>query len=130
MRRRTRFISGLVVLVALALSLVEGAWAATCASMEGMSEAVAMTDGAMPDMPSGHDCASENKNAEPAQDEHDPHCPFGPAGMNQGCVAAASLPASTIAIAAPSPEDAAAVQTVETSPHLLRVAAIFHPPKA
>lgn len=122
------------MLVALVLSLVEGAWAVTCASVEGMSDpaaadAVVAMDMAMSDMPAEHDCASHSDSPEPMPDEHNTPCPF-PLGMTQGCTAAASLPAGTIMIAAPSPEAAAVVQTVETSPHLLRVAAIFHPPKA
>lgn len=117
------------MLVALALSLVEGAWASTCASGDGMSDMVAMTDGVIPDMPTGHDCLPGSDSSDPAQHEHDSPCPF-PTGMTRGCAAAASLPASTITITAPSPEDAAVVQTIETSPHLLRVATIFHPPKA
>ena len=138
MKRVTRFFSGLFVLVALALSLVEGAWASTCASVDGMSGMASMTDStmflgmtnaAMPEMGDGHDCGQMEDGPEPAHDQHGSACPI-QAGMTQGCAAAASLPASTITIATPSPEDAAVAQTIETSPHLFRVAAIFHPPKA
>ena len=135
MARRTRFIPGLIALLAMTFSLVEGVWASTCApgmEMERaeMAGAMASADEAMPDMPADHDCIPGHEHGEHQGDEHGAPCPFGPAGMLQGCAAAASLPAVNDEMTLPSPEGPALSPTVETSPHLLWVASIFHPPKA
>lgn len=87
-------------------------------------------DEAMPDMLVDHDCMSGHEREEHQGDEPGAPCPFGAAGMLQGCAATASLLVVNDEMPLPSPEGPVRSPMVETSPHLLRVASIFHPPKA
>ena len=125
MNRRSRFVAGLVTFLVMALSFAEGVWAATCAPEMVMSEASPVPSQEMPNSP---DCMP-GRHGE--QDGHDlPDCPFGPAGSVQGCVPAASLPATSLAEIAPSPEGAELVILFDQEPDLLLGSALFHPPKS
>jgi len=125
MTRRTRFIAGLITFFVLVLSLAEGAWASACTPAMETSKASAA---ASPGMAHGPDCMPEHHDEQDGQDA--PDCPFGPAGTSQGCVAAASLPATSAAGLAPSPEGVDLFISSEKEPHLLLGSTLFHPPKA
>lgn len=125
MNRRSRFVAGLITLFVMALSFAEGVWAATCAPEMVMSEASPVSS---QQMPNGPDCMPGRYDEQDGQDL--PDCPFGPAGSMQGCVPAASLPATPLVEIAPSPEGAERVIVSDQEPDLLLGSAIFHPPKS
>lgn len=124
MTRRTRFTAGLITSLVLVLSLAEGAWASMCTpGMEGATSAAASHE-----MPHGPGCMPGHHDEQDRQNA--PDCPFSPAGAAQGCVVAASLPATPAPGVTPSPEGAERFIAPETEPHLLLGSALFHPPKA
>lgn len=125
MTRRTRFIAGLITSLVLVVSLAEGAWASTCTPAMEMSAASGATS---QEMPHGSDCMPGPHDEQDRQGV--PDCPFGPAGMAQGCVLAASLPAGSAVGVTPSPEGAELFIAFETEPHLRLGSTVFHPPKA
>lgn len=130
MRSRTRFIAGLVALVAMVLSLAETAVASACLPMEAMdatasspivnvSPAEAPCDGCAPASDQDH---REHRDA--------PDCPFGPVGGGVGCSGLVSLPTEgTIAVAAPTARFAV-VPSSDVGHLLLWVASVFRPPRA
>jgi hypothetical protein len=139
MHRRARFLVGLVLLVTMGLSIAETVWAATCSPNMGVGSAMASMDGmegmpgmehmaSMGDVPADDDCMPGH-SPEPWNGGDGGPCPFSPAGASQGCVAA-SLPACGANVATLDPIDMIVAVSAETTPHMLRTASIFHPPKA
>jgi len=125
MTRRTRSIAGLITSLVLVLSLVEGAWASTCAPAVEMRAAPAE---ASHPMPHGADHIPGHRDG---RGHHDaPDCPFSPAGAAQGCVLGPSLPAEPAPGLALTPEAPDLYIAAETEPHLLLSSSLFHPPKA
>ena len=112
--------------MALTLSLAETVWASTCAPMAA-SPAVA---GASHDAEHSADCPGSKHgegSEQPGGDE--PHCPFAPV-VTPGCVAAASLPTSSLLAAPPAVEGELAELTAAAAADLLLWAALFRPPRA
>ena len=129
MRRPTRLIAGVFALLAMSSAFAEAVLASTCApgmDMEMTEDMAAhaspMTDDAMP---MGHDHPAPEGDA-----EGDPDCPFGPVTALQGCAGAASLPAHTVALQAPSPEGAGAIFTEGARHARLFGTTLFRPPRA
>lgn len=133
--RRIRFRSGLLMLLAMTFSFVEGVQAATCDPGMEAASPVASAEQAMPDMldmpgmPAHADCPPAHRGAGDHPSGDGGPCPFGLPGLSQGCTAAASLPATSTAEIVPSPEGAALTAVTETEPDLLLGSALFHPPK-
>jgi len=132
--RRMRLASGLTLLFALSLSLLEGVAASACApegdgqtSMGGMA---GMGDADMDAMPMEHGCPPGHRHDSPAEHQSDASCPFALGGAAQGCLAPPSLPTVGAAPALPSPEDGALVARLDAAPARLTIASIFRPPKA
>lgn len=128
MHRRLRALIGLTLLVTMSLSLAETVWATVCApDMANMSaEAMGMMD--MPDMPAGDPDIPAHQQDSDEGDESS-SCPFSPAGTSQNCASAAVLPAHVVTLNSPFFTDALLPLSDDASPHLLRTALIFHPPK-
>lgn len=101
----------------MVFSFAETAVAAACSPVMEM-DAAAMQE--MDDTP-----APEGNEEERSGD-----CPFSPAGMTQGCLASASLPASNSPAPAASSDVAFEFSRTEVEPHLLLCSALFHPPKS
>ncbi|MGH7465238.1 MAG: hypothetical protein ACREK1_08685 [Longimicrobiales bacterium] len=121
--KRTHIILRLFVLAAMTLSFGETVWASTCASMSMMAAAdAAASSDAMPDMP--------GMPADGEQQDGDPWCPLGPAAVAQGCLTAASLPATSAAGFAPGDESTADIDFVARANGLIYPAPLFHPPRA
>lgn len=123
--KRTQILLRVCVLAAMMLSFGETVWASTCASMSmvAASDAAARSD-AMPDMP-GMPADGEHQEG-----EGDPWCPLGPAAVAQGCLTAASLPATSAAGFAPGDERTADIDFVARASELIYGAPLFHPPRA
>ena len=140
MKRRTRLISGSVMLAAMSFSLVEAAWASTCdPNMDmGTREAGALEE-PMPAMSMDmdmdmavagqHDGPRSDVGGGPVKRDQIPDCPFGLLGSLQGCGAAASMPASTAPVAPRSALRAALLRPIESGPLAAPLGSIFHPPK-
>ena len=128
MNRGTRLLIGLLLLATMSVSLAETVWAASCAPAMGNMAAARLAlppaDG-MDDMPADHDCMPGHEH----RSENGPPCPFTPAGAAPGCTATALLPGRPVAPNTPSFSDATHPPSDDASPHLLRTASIFHPPK-
>ena len=137
MRRR---FAGLLLLVAMSLSLAQGAWASVCAGQmmggvqseasSDMPHMPAMEMPEMPEMPSDEDCAGGHTHDQDggAPDEED--CPFAPAALGNGCTGAASLPARSVAELSTLDVNLSNANPAATKPHSLAATAPFHPPKA
>jgi len=150
MTRRTRFIAGILALVAMTFSFAETVLASTCAPMTapGGSEMAAMMAGdaaafghaAMPmeapasatergAAPSGTGCMIARHDGRDDERGDEGHCPFG-AAVTQGCSAFASLPARSARSQAPPSEAAPEVPSAHSRTDLLLAHALFHPPRA
>jgi uncharacterized protein involved in copper resistance len=132
MNRRTRFLSGLVLLVTMSVSVAETVWAAACAPDMGSMAASATTTTSMEgmdDMPADHDCMPGHEHDRQQRGDNGPACPFSPAGAAQGCAASALLPSPVPPLSSPSHTDVVLPPSDDASPRLLRTASIFHPPK-
>lgn len=125
MRRRTRFAAGLLVLVALAFSLVEGVWASTCAPGMEMDGAGMTMDASAAETHDGMPVGGQEQL--PAQGDSD--CPIGRALLTQGCALAASLPAPATVIDPPSLQVDPNPPASDEGPRLIYAASVFHPPR-
>lgn len=130
MMRRMRRISGLTLLTALTLLLVQGAWAAACDPSMASNHAENPSGMSMPEMPSGHDCLPGHGESPSDTESGGSDCPFTIPGASQGCIASASLPSAAVAISAAAAVAPLPLPALAATPLLLRSAAIFHPPKA
>jgi len=129
MKRRMRTLAGTLGLAAMALSLGEAVLASVCATsmdMAGMGVDVAQLSEAMEDMP-GMPMPADGPDDD--QGSRYDECPLGPA-LGQGCLALASLPASS-PLSGAAPQDAFGRSTADSlRPDLLLSHALFRPPRA
>ena len=140
MKRRTRFISGLITLAAMSFSLVETVWASTCDPSMQMATALAPdhspSDMSMHDMDMNMDMGGERDGPPtdveggPVQGGDGADCPFGLPGSPQGCATTASMPASAAMVTPLSARRAGFVRPIEAGPRIPPIGSIFRPPKA
>ena len=124
--QRSRRIAAVFALVALTLSVAESVWASTCAPMSASPVLAATASGS----PHAADCPGGDTGAgaeRPGGEE--PPCPFAPV-VTPGCVAAASLPASSAVPGPPALEAEDREPSAAAASDLLLGAALFRPPRA
>lgn len=129
MKRRIRFLAGILSLLALTFSFAEAVRASTCAPVTTMAgDVMTISSGNV----SGPDCHvfGEARHGEPDREEGERYCPFGSAMTAQSCTGAASMPAHSSALLAPSFEEAAAGFALEARRDLLLESTLFRPPRA
>ena len=121
--KRINILIRLFVLAAMMLSFGETVWASTCASMSMIVSDAAASGGAMPNMP------GMPAEGEQPSDDDDPTCPLGSAALAQGCLTAASLPASSAANIARGEVRMADIDVLATAHEDFSAKPLFHPPR-
>jgi hypothetical protein len=122
--KRMHILLRLFVLAAMTFSFGETVRASMCASMSVVAvsdpagSARAMQD--MPGMPAGGE----------QEGDDEPWCPLGPMAVAQGCLTAASLPATSAASIATGDERTADIDFVAVANARLYSTPPFHPPRA
>ena len=133
MNRGFRTVSGACILLALGLSLAEGAWAAVCAlEMETEMAGMEMPDASAADAHDQHapHCGGNHHGDDPADQSPAgaPDCPLGiPAGS---CASSATLPTATLEQPHSFFEHDVPPTSLDVLPNRLIGTAVFHPPKA
>lgn len=128
MARRKRMVAGVLALIALTLSIVEGVSASYCAPMCVADESGAMSE--MPEMSSGMamDCAGATDSELGSDSNDSPDCPL--AGfLAPGCTAAAALPGIAEAAAPAVAPLSTPHNRVFDSLDTLLARSLFHPPR-
>lgn len=132
MRVRFHLLAGLLALLALTATAVEGLWVATQRAETGMRTAVAAS--ALTNGPSTPDCPAEMVHAHPscpADGNPDaPQCPSMPLGMAGSCVGAVALPVESVPSANPSLEAGSPLRLPDQTRDLLLAVAFLRPPIA
>ena len=131
MRVRFHLLAGVLALLALTATAVEGLWMAAHAEM-GTRTAVAAS--ALAHVPSTPDCPAEMVHTHsscPAGGNPDaPQCPSMPLGMAGSCVGAVALPVEPVPGSNPSLEVRPPLRSPDQTRDLLLAVAFLRPPIA
>jgi hypothetical protein len=135
MKVRFHFLAGLLALLALTATAVEGLWASTHRAEMGtrtIAAASARMDG--PSAPVAPDCPAEMAHAHPScqggGNPDAPQCPSMPLGMASSCMGAVALPVESFPHFEPSPEGTLSLRSPDQTRDLLLALAFFRPPIA
>jgi len=127
--RSFRTLAGFLSLAAIALSVAEGLWAATCAPMEdeAPSSMTSVASNQVASSPEGPGCPPSGHG--PVGTEDGVPCPFTAAAPFGGCMSVATIAAALPLLPAPPPAIGNGVATA-IHPDLLLDASLFHPPRS
>lgn len=132
MRLRFHLLAGLLALLALTATAVEGLWMATQRAEMGTRTAVAAS--ALTNGPSTPDCPAEMVHTHlscPAGGNPDaPQCPSMPLGMASSCVGAVALPVESVPCSKPSLKVGPPLRFPDQTRDLLLAVAFLRPPIA
>lgn len=132
MRIRFHLLAGLLAVLALTATAVEGLWASAPRAEMELRTAVAASS--VIERPSTPDCTAEMARAHTSCQRHGgpdaPPCPSMPLGAGSACVGATALPAESFPKVEPSPEASMSPGSPDQTRDLLFALAFFRPPIA
>lgn len=136
MRIHSHLLAGLLAVLVLSVTALEGLWAST--QRAEMGTRTVITASTLVDGPSAPDstpgCPAEMARTHPScqggSNPDAPPCSSMPLGMASSCVGAVAIPVESFADFEPSPEGTRSLGSPDQTPDLLLALAFFRPPIA